>query len=213
MSDWLLKANEADVGYGGRQAGDPEDEVDDERMVELHGVAGKAEVVVYDYHVPQIDAVAEPSQREPGSPGEEDIDWTSEALLTGEDDPRHTHSPGQPVEAVVEGAGSLGDVEVREVGVDVHLVTDQAEHHGQAGHGGTHPEPGRRHGSQLELGLVLVLQIVEHEAEDQSDDVGLEPCPGHQVEVLHVPAGKTRGGWRFAIYLMKTFLRIKKKKL
>ena len=63
MSDWLLKANEADVGYSGRQAGDPEDVVDHERMVELHGVAGEAEVVVYDYHVPQVDAVAEPSQR------------------------------------------------------------------------------------------------------------------------------------------------------
>ena len=52
VSDGLLKANEADVRYGCRQAGDPEDKVDDEGMVELHRVAREAEVVVYHYHVP-----------------------------------------------------------------------------------------------------------------------------------------------------------------
>ena len=138
MGDWFFKGNKADEGYGGGQAGDPEDEVDDERMVELHRVAGQAEIVIYHDHVPQVDAVAEPGERLPGPPGQEDVDRTAQPLLTCEDDPGDTESPGQPVEAVVEGAGSGGYVVVRVVSVDVQLVAHQAVHHGQAHHGGKH---------------------------------------------------------------------------
>ena len=53
----------------------------------------------------------------------------------------------------------------------------------------SYPDPGRHHGTELQGCLVLVLQVVEDEAEDKSDDVGLEPSPGHQIEVLHVITG------------------------
>ena len=87
MANWLLKADDADVGDSRRHADDPEDEVDDQGVVELHGVAGEGEVVVYDNPVYEVDPVAESGQRQPGSPGEKDVDWTSETFLTGEDDP------------------------------------------------------------------------------------------------------------------------------
>ena len=58
-------------------------------MVELDGVAGQSEVVVYDYPVYEVDAVAQSGQGKPGSPGEKDVDWTSETFLAGEDDPGH----------------------------------------------------------------------------------------------------------------------------
>ena len=89
MANWLLKADNADVGNSSRHADDPEDEVDNQGMVELHGVAGQAEIVVDDNPVDEVDPVAEPGERKPGSPGEEDVDWPSQTFLTGEDDPGH----------------------------------------------------------------------------------------------------------------------------
>ena len=89
MTNWLLKADNTDVGNSSGHADHPEDEVDNQGMVELDGVAGQAEVVVDDNPVHQVDPVAEPGQRKPGSPGEEDVDWTSQTFLTGEDHPGH----------------------------------------------------------------------------------------------------------------------------
>ena len=54
----------------------------------------------------QIHAVAHPSQRCPGSPGQEGVDWTSQALGAGKDDPGEDQGPGQSVEAIVESSGS-----------------------------------------------------------------------------------------------------------
>ena len=98
MADWLLKADNTDVGNGRRHADDPEDEVDDQGVVELDGVAGQAEIVVDDDPVDEVDPVAESGQGQPGSPGEEGVDGTSQTFLTGEDDPGHGESPGQPEE-------------------------------------------------------------------------------------------------------------------
>ena len=89
MTNWLLKADNTDVGNSSGHADLPEDEVDNQGMVELDGVAGQAEVVVDDNPVDQVDPVAEPGQWEPGSPGEEDVDGTSQTFLTGQDDPGH----------------------------------------------------------------------------------------------------------------------------
>ena len=89
MANWLLKADDTDVGDCSRHADDPEDEVDHQGVVELHGVAGQGEVVVNDNPVYEIDAVAESGQGQPGSPGQKDVDWTSQTFLAGEDDPGH----------------------------------------------------------------------------------------------------------------------------
>ena len=68
----------------------------------------------------------------------------------------------------------------------------------------SYPDPGRHDGTEVQFGLVLVLEIVEDEAEDQSGDVGLEPGPGHQVEVLHVVTGQVarveHGGGRVLVH-------------
>lgn len=108
-----------------------------------------------------------------------------------------------PVESVVHGA--LIDRHLVGRVPEVSLVLHQAVHHSQPGHRGqnlqtfirgsrelarSYPDPGRDDGTEVQFGLVLVPQVVEDETEDETYDVGLEPSPGHQVEVLHVVAAQ-----------------------